>query len=307
MGNICSKHLRFFCGAFFLTIMTLASCKKDNNNNTNPTPVAKPLATIGLYEIDSSVYKRVFIAISKIGTKNVSYYGIFDTGSTGMTIDATGLIPASMITSTGITVPGDSVTVNGITVKNEQAVITYGNSQSQTQEYGNLAYTTVTIGDQNGNFTTSRIPIFLYYKIVDGDGTVEPAHSNDVFGVGPGVSYANSAIGSPLSYLKTGTGLTSGYKLAKFINADFTVHATYAANLLTIGLVPDDLAVNGFILHPLTFYSQGGYSPDIASTITYNGTSVAGTILFDTGTPAISTIANQNASGNISSLRLIPV
>jgi len=51
-------------------------------------------------------------------------------------------------------------------------------------------------------------------------------------------------------------------------------------------------------MHPLTYYAQGGYSPDISSTITYNGNSVAATVLFDTGTPAISIIENSNATSN---------
>jgi len=266
------------------------------------TPV--PIGTLGLYELDSSVYKRAFIAISKVGTVSVTYYSVFDTGSAGMTIDATGILPPAMITNSGITVAGDSVNVNGITVTSQTAIIAYGDAQSEIQEYGNLAYATVELGDQNGELTTSRIPIFLYYKIVDTQtGQKQPPHSNDVFGVGPGVSFANSAIGSPLSYFKSSTGAISGFKLAVFNNADFSVNGNYVSGLLTIGLVPADLgSAAGFVMHPLTLFSQGGYSPDIPSTISYNGKNFAATVLFDTGTPAISTIENSNASSNISEL-----
>jgi len=279
----------------------MASCKKDHSN---PQPIPTPVATLGLYEVDSGIYKRLYIPISKVGTQGDSiYYSVFDTGSTGMTIDANGLLPQSMITNNGITVAGDSVTVNGITVTSQTAVIAYGNTQSEIQEFGNLAYASVKIGDQNGSTTTSRIPIFLYYKIVDlSTGKNQPHHSNDVFGVGPGVSFANSAIGSPLSYFKTGAEVTSGFKLAKVSNSSFSPNGTYVSNLLTIGLVPNDLAINGFVMHNLTYYSQGGYSPDIPATINYNGTSVPGTILFDTGTPAITIIANPNAPSNSSYL-----
>jgi len=302
MGKIYLKYLPLLAGGVFL-LMLITSCKKDHT----PTPISStpaPLATLGLYELDSSVYKRVFIAISQVGTVKVNYYSVFDTGSAGMSIDATGLLPASMITNAGITIAGDSVTVNGITVTTQQAVIAYGDAQSEIQEYGNLAYTTVVIGDQNGEITTSRIPIFLYYKIIDvTTGKKQPAHSNDVFGVGPGVSFANNAIGSPLSYFKSSTGGTSGYKLAMFNNADFSVNGTYVSNLLTIGLVPSDLdPSSGFVLHPLGYYPQGGYSPDIPSTISYNGNSFQATILFDTGTPAVSTLENANAASNVSQL-----
>jgi hypothetical protein len=302
MRKMYSKYGLLFIGGPFLS-MLIASCKKDHNTPP-PTPASAPLATLGLYELDSGVYKRAFIAISQIGTKTVNYYSVFDTGSAGMTMDATGILPSSMITSSGITVAGDSVIVNGITVTSQQAVIAYGDTQSEIQEYGNLAYATVTIGDQNGKITTSRIPMFLYYKIVDTQtGQQQPAHSNDIFGVGPGVSFANSAIASPLSYFKSTTGATSGYKLAMLNNAQFSTSGTYVSNLLIIGLVPADLeSSSGFVMHPLNYFSQGGYSPDIGATVSYGGQNVAATILFDTGTPAISTIENSGAPSNISNL-----
>src|SRR5437764_682807 len=136
MGKKYGNYLPLFVGGLFLT-MFAASCKKDQSP---PKPVIppKPIASIGLYEVDSSIYKRIFIPISKIGTKSVTYYSVFDTGSTGMTIDATDLLPASMITNSGITVAGDSVVVNGITVTSQTSVIAYGNAQSEIQEYGNL-------------------------------------------------------------------------------------------------------------------------------------------------------------------------
>jgi hypothetical protein len=302
MRKIYSKYLLLFVVGSFLT-MLITSCKKDH---TTPTPVAAPIATLGLYEVNSSYYKRAFIAISQVGTQSVSYYGVFDTGSAGMTIDATGILPASMITSTGIIIPvnQDSVVVDGITVTNKTATVSYGDSQSEVQEYGNLAYAVVKIGDQNGSITTSRIPIFLYYKIFDvNTKTNEPPHSNDVFGVGPGVSFANSAIGSPLSYFKPTNGGISGFKLAMLNNADFSISGTYVSGLLTIGLVPDDVSPSSpFIMHRLTNYPQGGYSPDIAATITYQGQSVPAMVLFDTGTPAITLIENSSAKADTTSL-----
>jgi len=302
MRKIYLKFLPLFAAGLFLS-MLVASCKREPKVTPVVTPAA-PLATLGLYELDSGVYKRVFIAISKVGNLSVTYYSIFDTGSTGMTIDATSLLPPAMVTSSGITVPGDSVNVNGITVTNQTSIIAYGDAQSEVQEFGNLAYTTVMLGDQNGSYTTGRIPIFLYYKIVDvTTGQKLPPHSNDVFGVGPGVSFANSSIGSPLSYFTEKNGGVSGFKLALFNNEDFTNYGTYVSGLLTIGLIPKDLASSsGFALHPLAYYSQGGYSSDIPATISYEGNTVPATVLFDTGTPAISLIANPNAPSNITTL-----
>jgi len=305
-------------GLLFMTLF-VASCKKDNKT---PTPVvtAKAIASIGLYEVDTNIvssakdtinYKRIFIPITKVGTQTVQFYSVFDTGSTGMTIGAAGLLPKSMITSTGIKIPAgqDSTTVNGITVTNQTAIMAYGNSQSEIQEFGNLAYATIFIGTQQDGITTARIPIFLYYKIVDvTTGVTTYDHSNDVFGVGPGVSYASNLIKSPLSYFKTGTNVTNGFKLAQLPKSGFSIGGTFVSDLLTIGLVPDDLAASsGFVMHPLQYYSQGGYSPDLPVTVTYvnfNGTSknLAATLLLDTGTPAISTIADPTAASNIAQL-----
>src|SRR6185437_7820948 len=302
MGKLYAKYLPLIAGGLFLTIF-ISSCKKDRNTPPPPVVTPVPLATLGLYEVDSSIYKRIFIPITKIGTVNVTYYSVFDTGSAGMTVDADGLLPKSMITSSGITVAGDSVNVNGITVTSQQAGVAYGDGQSQIREYGTVAYTTVTIGDQTGKITTSRIPIFLYYKIVDSQtGQKAPVHSNDVFGVGPGLSFANNAIGSPLSYFKSPTGATSGFKL-QTLGSAFSLGGTFVPNLLTIGLVPDDLnASSGFVMHQLNYFSQGGYSPDIPAQVTYNGHNVSATLLFDTGTPAISTIENSGAASNIAQL-----
>ncbi len=288
--------------AGLLLVLMMASCSKDHTNP--PVPTVKPLATLGLYEVDSSIYKRIFIPISGMGTASIpTYYLVFDTGSSGLTIDAHGILPASMITSAGITVPGDSVVVNGITVTNQTAVVSFGNKTSETSEYGNVAYATVKIGDANGSITTGRIPIFLYYKIMDNNGALQAQHSQDIFGVGPGTSFASNAISSPLSYFKTTNGLLNGFKLAQLINADFTFNGNYVKSLLQIGLLPSDVnPSNGFIMHQLTFFTQGGYSPDIPSTITYNGNTVAATILFDTGTPAISIIENNNAANTEATL-----
>jgi hypothetical protein len=67
--------------------------------------------------------------------------------------------------------------------------------------------------------------------------------------------------------------------------------------------LPDDISSSsGFVQHALTYNSQGGYSPDIPSTISYNGTNFSATVLFDTGTPAINLLENSAATNNISTL-----
>jgi hypothetical protein len=291
------KYLPLFAAGLFL-ILFIASCKKDRNT---PPPNNGPAATgtIGLYELDSAIYKRVFIPIAKVGTQTINMLSVFDTGSTGMTIDAAGLLPASMITANGLVVPGDSVVVNGITVTADQATVSFGGNGNITHEYGNVAYATVILGSQNGMVSTGRIPIFIYYKVVKSNGQQLPAHANDVFGVGPGLSFASNLIGSPLSYIKTGNGVASGFKLAMFNSAAFNTQPTYVPGLLTIGLLPQDLNSDGFIMHPLLPGPLGGDSPNISATVTYNGKAVQATALFDTGTPAISLIEDPGGNNGL--------
>lgn len=292
-------YLIIACSSVIIT-----SCKKDKQP---PEPVITNYATIGLYQksqVDNgTTYKRIFMPV-KIGTSTTLYGSIFDTGSTGLTIDANGILPANMITSNGIIVPGDSVVVNGITVTNQTAVIAFGGGASgETREYGNLAYANVSMGDGNGSVSVTRMPIFLYYRIQDVTNNTDlPAHSADVFGVGPGNSYANSTIGSPLSYFKLSANVTSGFKLA-LLSTPFTSTLTYVPGILTMGLTPTDLNSSGFIMHNLDFYSVGGYSPNIRASITYNSKTVSNAfLLFDTGDPAITYLSDPTAAANITTL-----
>jgi hypothetical protein len=295
------KTPALFLGLLCLIIFA-ASCGK--SDNATPAITATPIGKIGLYEFQSGLNKRIFIPITPvgatpIGTVTLPLYAIFDTGSTGLTLDANGLIPASMITSAGITVTGDSVVVNGITITKQTATVSFGDATASTKEYGNLAYATFTFGEVGSNqVTTTRIPFFLYYKVVNQNNVAYPAHSADVFGVGSGVSYASSKIASPLSYFTSTTGATSGFKLSTMTTAGFNSNGTFVKDLLTIGLIPSDLSAAGFVMHPLSYFTVGGYSDNIPATITYNGTVVSSAqILFDTGTPSVSVIEDPKATG----------
>ena len=274
-------------------IIFISSCSKDSK----PKPISTTTSTLGLYEYGVDSGKRAFIPVTKVGTQAVNYYSVFDTGSSGMTIDAHGIIPDGMITSTGISFTGDSTTVNGITIIAGQYTLSYGNKTGLTKEYGYLAYAPLTIGDANGSTSAKRVPIFLYYKVVDETtGKTETVnHSLDIFGVGPGSSYANSAIVSPLVYFNNDPGMVSGFKLAVLPRNLFSSSGTYVGKLLKIGLSSEDITSNGFIMHSLTFGGVGGYSANIPATISYEGQTITGNVLFDTGTPLFSTIENKFA------------
>ncbi|WP_374949007.1 hypothetical protein [Mucilaginibacter sp.] len=283
-----------------IVISNITSCKKESNTNTGPATV-KSLATLGLYEYSSGTSKRLFIPVTRVGTQTVNYYTVFDTGSSGLTLDATGIIPASMITANGFQFTGDSVNVNGITITSRTSVMSYGDATNLTKEYGNVAYTTFTFGDNNGSIVTKRIPFFLYYKVMNSiTNTQLPAHSADIMGVGPGYSFASNLILSPLSYFDLGANLTQGYRLSALSASSFSSAGNYVSGLLSIGLTPTDKAAStGFIMHPLNFNNSGGYSGNIPGTIVYNGTSTSAQLLFDTGNPTQTIIENirENAIG----------
>lgn len=285
-----------YLSATFLIIVLITSCGKSNTTPKPKTVVTAKPVTFGLVEYGTGGDSRIFMPVTKVGTQTVNYPLVFDTGSTGLTLDATGIIPATMITSAGIQVTGDSVVVNGITITNQTTTMSYGDANAPTVEYGNLAYADFTVGDSNGNISIKRVPFFLYYKILDGNKNPYPPHSADIFGVGPGFSFTNSAIVSPLSIYDPGTGLTKGFKLAMLNNADFTNTSQYVAGLFTVGLTDADRFSSGFVMHPLGYSSDGGYSPNIPATITYGGNSTAAEILFDTGTPSITIIEDEKAN-----------
>jgi len=271
-----------------ILVFTVASCKKDPpaiKGSTAATVNATP-KQLGLYEADSSIYKELITVVSKIGTQSVNYDLIFDTGSGGMVVDASGLIPASMIGASGFTFTGDSTVVNGITITSQTSTIEYGaDAVNFDKVYGNLAYASVTIGDQNGNIVVKRLPFFLYYKAVSSKGVKYAAHDFDTFGVSEeyDISFSNGAyITSPFSYYDPGTGLKRGFKMAKLNANNFSLNGNYVADALTIGLTTSDL--NSFTMIPLNFNSSGGYAPIISATISYNSKNFSTYVIFDTGT-----------------------
>lgn len=273
--------------ALFL-MFAVASCKKDPpaiKGTTNTVVTATP-TQLGLYEADSSIFKELISVVSKIGNQSVSYDLIFDTGSGGMVVDATDLVPASMIGTTGFTFTGDSTVVNGITITSQTSTVEYGaDANTYDKVYGNLAYAPVTIGDQNGNIVVKRLPFFLYYKAVSSKGVKYPKHEFDTFGVSEeyDISFSNGDhITSPFSYYDPGTGLKRGFKMAKLNLNNFSVHGRYAANALTVGLTSSDLT--SFTMIPLTYNASDGYAPLIPATITYNSKNFSTYVIFDTGT-----------------------
>ncbi|WP_259067496.1 hypothetical protein HDF24_12835 [Mucilaginibacter sp. X4EP1] len=309
------KNLSFF--ALIMMLFAFEACKKNSPQTTTPA-VATP-TKLGVYAlsdtvkdtitktplvVDTNLYRELGMVVSKIGTQaipdSISLL-VYDTGSGGMVIDAHYIVPTSTITSNGFNFTGDSTVVNGITITNQTSVIAYGaDAATEDKVYGNLAYASVTIGDENGNIVVKRLPFFLYYKAVDSKGNTYDPHEFDVFGVSSEYdqTFANSVnITSPFSYFDPGNGLTKGFKMTTIGTSDYSYFGTFV-NAITLGLTSSDLSSSsGFNFSTLSFYQGDGYAPYIQGTVTYNGTAFSSYVLFDTGTEPYSYLEDPNFTG----------
>ncbi|MFI5162922.1 MAG: hypothetical protein ACHQHN_16695 [Sphingobacteriales bacterium] len=290
------KKLLLISGSILL--LFTAACKRDPKNNKTTTATPKK---IGFYEVKDSIYKILLMNISKVGTQTTDLDLIFDTGSGGMVLDASEILPASAVTSTGFSFTGDSTVVDGITITNQTDIIEYGDDNATTSKvYGNLAYAPVTIGDANGNITVKRLPFFIYWKATDSKGNLDKTAGDfDVFGVSSeyDITFANNAfITSPLSYYDPGTGLTKGFKMDALGTTNFSNQGTYVP-AITLGLTAADLTTGGYSLTLLKFYTGEGYLPIFPAKIGYSGNAFFnGYVLFDTGTEPYSYLQDPTAA-----------
>ncbi|WP_448702508.1 hypothetical protein ACFGVR_09160 [Mucilaginibacter sp. AW1-3] len=281
-------------------MLAFTSCKKGDPTIADPsltTGTAKPITIIKLTgTVMPGGSKKLTISVSNIGGLSVAKDCTVSTIASGLDMDASGILPASMIGSSGFIFTGDSVVYNGITITNKTGMVTHGDLLNGTRLYGNLAYATLTFGDGfSPQITTKRIPFFLYYKAVEPSGNTVAAHNADLFGIGHGYSTGNKLIASPLAYLPVSGGQISGFKLSM---VNFNANSTQGACLLTVGLIPSDLEpANGFNLHPLSALISGGYANYITGTIVCNGASIIGPMAFSTAYLQNSIIQDPKAIG----------
>jgi hypothetical protein len=292
-----------------ITLLVIASCKKDNTTTATTTTTTSTGAQIslGLYEqADSGIYKTLFMVVAQVGTVtlNSEYNGlIFDTGSGGLVLDAHDILPASMITTTGFNFTGDSTIVDGITITNQTSTIEYGDDNATDAiVYGNLAYASVEIGEPaDKTITIQRVPFFLYYKSTQA-GTPLPTHEFDVLGVNSEFDKtfpSGVSIGSPFAYYNPGTGFTKGFKMNALGTSNFSSadEIPLTTGVVTVGLSTADIAsASGYKFTTLTYNATDGAVPILTSTITYNSKSVSGYVVFDTGTDPYNYLEDNTAA-----------
>ncbi len=184
-------------------------------------PLAIPLIKLE-YPGNPPNIRMLYINILKLGRRDVDKPILFDTGSSGMTIDCKVVLPSEMCSEKGIKIKAP-VELDGITVTTEKAVLHYGTYD----EYGNIATARVVFGSAGANGGTSEPVSFLirYKKVRRATGEIVggPLWPMGIFGASPvGGGGPGRKLKSPLLSVTAGRGLVRGYYLDP-ISDDWTV------------------------------------------------------------------------------------
>jgi hypothetical protein len=219
-----------------------------------------------------------------------------------------------------------SMVYQGITVTIQSGTRRFGSTATGRTQTGNLGFAQVTFGDSGGTLRTASMPVFLYYLITD-NSTGQPVpvpHQRGWFGVNdapnlititgsiePVTGYPACASGtegscyvvSALKYLSYGAGVNAGFMLkpAALQACDIAVAGDCAPTpMLTVGLT--DAVKSGFSTVNLNCPPSNYLGPDMIdgyavcqagipnTTVTVSGSAagmLAGTVLFDSGTPSM--------------------
>ena len=276
--------------------------------------ISKPLQ-VGVYPSGD----RIYIPVTAVGSVPVNLPLIFDTGSSGLTLEAESVFPSGMVAATGFAFPPGQTTMTyqGITVTSTQASKAFGSAANGTTQLGNLGFAQVVVGD---TVQTKTMPIFLYYAIKNtASGQVIPMpDQKGIFGANIGANpliVANSSapatlaicnaqsttscdLVSPFRYLDYASGTDAGFALSPVAlqNCDITQSGNCtAANALTVGVTP--ASEKAFALSALscpgaapagTYNSLPICEPALSNVrISASGASFTGSVLLDSGTGAI--------------------
>jgi hypothetical protein len=155
----------------------------------------------------------LYINVLKVGELHVNQPLLFDTGSSGMTIDCHVIVPEPQYNcmETGIKIPKD-MELGGVKITKQKVIMRYGTYD----EYGNLAYANVSIGSSENQISTVEpIPILIRYKKVrrsNGEVVGGPLWPKGIFGTSPiGGGGPNQVIKSPLEAMTVNSGMMKGY------------------------------------------------------------------------------------------------
>jgi hypothetical protein len=223
--------------------------------------------------------------------------------------------------------PGQiSISYQGITVTNQSGTRKFGSATTGRTQTGNIGYAQVTFGDSGGEFVTAVMPVFLYYLVTENSTgqSVPVPHQRGWFGVNdapnlitiagstqPAAGYpactsqtnGSCYVVSVLKYLSYAAGVNAGFMVSPspLQSCDIATLGSCAPSpTLTIGL--NDSVETGFsevkLNCPPSNYpgpdNIDGYAvcqmgiPDTTLTVSGAASGVlAGTVLFDSGTPSM--------------------
>lgn len=294
--------------------MLLTACSKKPDLDLKPDPMPNTTTTtlsttinqpvdLNLLMVNDDGYlKRLLMTITQVGSKPVSLKTVFDTGSEGMVLNASAVLPAEMITPNGIDLKGQSsLTINGITITNVKDSTSYGEPPSTRKYYGQIAYTTLVLGDNTSNITTKNMPIFLVYsgtKVATGaNAPLDPdpmvdgiCGVNNMSTFNGDVITKRSQIKGPFSYLDYGPGVDAGISLDAINDADNVNLVSQSANRIIYSAPLLEVGIGGgseseYIMQQQRLSTDGStLIPQVHGRIYFGGEQFDGAVLFDTGT-----------------------
>jgi hypothetical protein len=325
-----SKHALALCVAC-VVLCALPAC--DDHNSTpsvRATELIQAPISIDLYPVNEPLNPRLFVLVIA-GSENEAIPLAFDTGSSGVTLNALKILPDSMVDSGGFKFPDgvDTLTYRGITITKTAAMRMYGGPTGRTQ-IGNIGFASISFGNFHGAVDTRSMPVLLYYSEVETDDG-GPVPSDDPqegwFGVNSGAdllivngvsepassfpectkfSTATCTVASVLDYLDYAPGISAGLLLTPAQLADCDISAPSSCrpqSILTVGLT--EALKAGFSRWDLTCQDRliAGYrpcTPTVANAVfTATGPTPAtltAPVLFDSGTPDILVRTTSNTA-----------
>lgn len=229
----------------------------------------------------------VYVPIRSVGNRRVGFPILLDTGSAGMTIECSLVLPKSLCSVDGIRIDRE-LELDGVTVTTQQIVSRYGTYD----EYGHLAYAEVAFGDADRPVRTQRMPLLIRYKKVcrtTGEIVGGPLWPKGIFGVAPVLGQVDGLLVSPIDQVGLPDGLHRGFHLSPF-GETWAICTNElgdcpTVDALHIGL--DDNIRASFEMAPLRASPSRHYRPFVDSCLDWPGNRVCAPTLYDTGNATI--------------------
>jgi hypothetical protein len=299
-------HFKNIAIIFSLTLLLLISTKTNSTPVKNEDPnntLNHPVTLNLLVKKKNNTSKRLILPIVQIGSKRFKLNTTFDTGSQGLVLNASRVLPAEMITQDGITMNGQSsITINGIRITDIQDSCAYGAIKEKKRRYfGQIAYATVTLGDESNNVTTREMPFLLVYKgiviFTQQPAKVDPVNDGICGVLSSYVSNDDNAtsrkqLKSPFDYVSYSGDLNAGIELDPINDYIYgnVKDGMYPVPMLKIGIT--DRMESGLHIYEQKRLKNGSYSSTATTDVQCNGLAIKTNVLFDTGTPGCTYLYN---------------